>query len=328
MTHRRDGVLMHATTMTIPLIRTAEHDSAERRALQRGVHRGELAVVRPGVLVRPDLLVALRPEHLHLLLVRASTPRITSPRSISHTSAAAVHELPFVGPPPGRVQVTDPRRSRPDATRFLQVHVDQQGSSSARRYGGLPATMPHAFFGARVTPLVRTLVDVAATTTMMLALPMIDAALGRRLVLPDMLAEELALAEPKGHARAAAAIRMGSALSGSPAESVARVRFRQLGTPDPVQQHEFTSGGAQRAIVDFWFPDQGIVVEVDGRAKYEDPAMLAGVSTADAHWREKQREDFVRSFDQVRRFVRLTWADLMDLEVVRAKLTAAGVPCR
>ena len=121
---------------------------------------------------------------------------------------------------------------------------------------------------------------------------------------------------------------MGSALSGSPAESVARVRFRQLRTPEPVQQHEFSRAGAQRAVVDFWFPDQGVVVEVDGRAKYEDPQMLAGISTADAHWREKQREDFVRSFTAVRGFVRLTWADLMDPETVRAKLTQAGIPCR
>ncbi|MCJ1713020.1 hypothetical protein ACLBWP_02190 [Microbacterium sp. M1A1_1b] len=157
---------------------------------------------------------------------------------------------------------------------------------------------------------------------------MIDAALGQGATTRALLSEELDRTAPKAFARARTAIAMGSTRSGSAAESVARVRFRQLGTTDPVQQHEFSRPGDQRAIVDFWFPTQGVVVEVDGRAKYQDPTMLDGISTADAHWREKQREDFVRSFAEVRRVVRLTWADLMDPEVVRAKLVSAGVPCR
>ncbi len=55
--------------------------------------------------------------------------------------------------------------------------------------------------------------------------------------------------------------------------------------------------------------------------------MLGGRTTADAHWQEKQREDFVRSFPDVRAVVRLTWADLMDPERVRTKLRRAGIPC-
>lgn len=110
--------------------------------------------------------------------------------------------------------------------------------------------------------------------------------------------------------------------SSGPANSTAPIVAR------PNVRHDAGRAGGQRAVVDFWFPEQGVVVEIDGRAKYEDPAMLAGRSTADAHWREKQREDFVRSFDEVRRVVRLTWADLVDTEVVRAKLVLAGIPCR
>jgi very-short-patch-repair endonuclease len=79
--------------------------------------------------------------------------------------------------------------------------------------------------------------------------------------------------------------------------------------------------------VDFWFPDQGVVVEVDGRAKYEDPVMLDGRSTADVHWREKRREDFIRSCPGVRAVIRLSWSDLMQPDRVRAALRRAGVPC-
>ncbi|OIH93766.1 hypothetical protein BIU90_09050 [Curtobacterium sp. MCBA15_001] len=265
-----------------------------------------------------------------MLLVRASAPLIAAPRALSHASAAAVLGLPFTAPPPDKVQVTDPRRSRPDASRFLQIHHDRAPAGSQRapgRYDGLPATTPTVFAGTPVTSVVRTLVDVAACAEQSVAVPMIDAALRARTVLPDMLTEELGRVAPKAHARAQAAIAMGSAFSASPAESLARVRFRQLRTPEPIQQFEFSRPGQHRAVVDFWFPDHGVVVEVDGRAKYEDPEMLAGRSTADAHWREKQREDHIRSFTTVRGFVRLTWADLMDPEVVRVKLLAAGVPC-
>lgn len=317
---------MQAPATTVPLIRTAEHDSAERRALQRSVRRGDLVAVRPGVLVRRDAIASFRADQRHLLLVRATAPLITPPRLISHASAAAIHGLPFVGPPPDKVQVTDPRRTRADASRYLRVHHGD-GPGDHRRDASA-AGRELAFFGAPVTTVARTLVDVAATTSLSKALPMVDAALHDGVVHATELIEELERARPKAHARARVALGMGSALSASPAESLARVRFRQVGAPEPLQQQEFSRIHEQRAVVDFWFPEQGVVVEIDGRAKYEDPEMLAGRSTADAHWREKQREDFVRSFAQVRSFVRLTWADLMDHEVIRAKLTRAGIPCR
>ncbi|WP_148286114.1 hypothetical protein [Curtobacterium sp. B8] len=179
-----------------------------------------------------------------------------------------------------------------------------------------------------MTSLVRTLVDVAAVAPLTTSLPMLDAALHARAVWPEMLEFELARGLREQTARASLAVRAGSALSGSPAESMCRVRFRQLGTPEPVQQHEFRRPGEQTAVVDFWFPVQGVVVEVDGRGKYEDPDLLGASTTADAYWREKRREDFVRSFPEVRFVVRLSWSDLMHPERVRQALRRAGVPCR
>lgn len=319
---------MYERAVAIPLIRTGGLPSAERRALQRRVHRGELIALRPGVLVRPEHVDGLGDEHRHLLLVRAAAPTIVHPAAVSHRSAAVVHGLPFVGAVPDRIDVTDPRRSRNETTALRRVHAAQPRADLPSRWSGLPPTTPIDICGAPVTPLVRTLVDVASCTSLVAAVPMIDAALHGRQVLPAMLGDELDQHTRKGQDKARTAIALGSALSGSPAESVCRVRFRQLGAPGAVQQHVFARPGERTAVVDFWFPAQGVVVEVDGRAKYEDPAMLAGRSTADAHWKEKQREDFVRSFAEVRTVVRLTWADLMDTERVRVKLVRAGVPCR
>lgn len=238
--------------------------------------------------------------------------------AVGWVSASSVHGLPHVGEWPSKVHLLDPTTTHTTVTAWFVRH------GCAHH----PVTAVQRIVGVPVVTVLRTLIDVASTQPLLRSLGAVDHALHHRLVTPSALADELRLVGPKAHARARAALEMGSALSGSPAESVARVRFRQLRTPEPVQQHEFSRAGAQRAVVDFWFPDQGVVVEVDGRAKYEDPEMLAGASTADAHWREKQREDFVRSFVQVRGFVRLTWADLMDPDLVRAKLTLAGVPCR
>ncbi|MDR6573497.1 hypothetical protein J2X60_002146 [Curtobacterium sp. 320] len=319
---------MHERVLAVPLVRTGGHPSAERRALQRKVHRGEFVAIRPGVLARPDDVADLRPEDRHLLLVRASSQAIRPPVELSHRSAAAVHGLPFISPPPGKVEVTDPRRERSETTALLRVHSAPLRAPTSSRWDGLPPTSPVDFEGIATAALVRTLVDVAVVLPLVESLPMIDAALLERRVLLEMLHEEACARSEKGHDKAAVAIGMGSGLSGSPAESVCRVRFRQLGVPQPVQQYVFRRPGERTAIVDFWFPEAGVVVEVDGRGKYEDPAMLGGSTTADAHWQEKQREDFVRSFPEVRAVVRLTWADLMDPERVRAKLRRAGITCR
>jgi hypothetical protein len=319
---------MHERVLAIPLIRTGARPSAERRALQRRVHRGDLVAVRPGVLVQPEALEGLWPEHRHLLLVRATAPSIRPPVLLSHRTAAAVHGLPFVGAVPERVEATDPRRERTETTALLRVHGDSGESGVPGQWADLPPTKTVDFAGAASTSLVRTLVDVASSTPLLDALPMVDAALRDRRLLPEMLADELANRQRKGTDKATVAVAMGSALSGSAAESVARVVFRQLRTPEPVQQHPFARPGTRTAVVDFWFPEQGVVVEVDGRAKYEDATMLDGRTTADAHWQEKQREDFIRSFPEVRTVVRFTWADLMDPERVRVALVRAGVPCR
>ncbi|WP_263091708.1 hypothetical protein [Curtobacterium sp. RIT-PI-V] len=301
----------------IELIRTTGLPDPERRALERDVHRGVLERIRPGVLIRPGALEQLHPGERHHVLVRASLHCIRATDLVSHQSACAVLGLPLVGEAPMKVHVSDPTTTHTRVTAWFVRH-------------GTAARPPTAYIesgGLRTTGWARSAVDVAATRPLLESLPVVDELLADRRTTPEALAADLEL-RGSGQAKAGVAIAMGSALSGSPAESVCRVRFRQVGAPEPVQQHEFRRAGGGRAVVDFWFPDQGVVVEVDGRAKYEDPTMLEGRSTAEAHWQEKRREDFVRSFPEVRFVVRLSWADLMQPDRVRAALRRAGVPCR
>jgi hypothetical protein len=222
----------------------------------------------------------------------------------------------LIGAAPPKVHLADPTTTHTRVTAWFVRHGAQERP---------PAVLvdQHA---TPTTTAARTAIDVAATRSLLEALPVVDAVLSRRLADREALdAEHASLAFAR--TKAGIAVGMGSALSGSPAESVCRVRFRELGVPEPVQQHVFARAGSATAVVDFWFPDQGVVVEVDGRAKYEDPALLDGRSTADAHWREKRREDFIRSFPEVRAVVRLSWADLMQPDRVRAALRRAGIPC-
>lgn len=255
------------------------------------------------------------------MLVRATAHRIQPPRLLAHRSAALAYGLPLVGAPPDRVELRDPRRSRVETTTYQRVRPTVARAPRGR-WEGTPPYTPSRFGGLTVEPLVDVLVDMAVTEPLGAVLPAVDAALHDRRVLPEMLAEA-ADTVTVARDKAATALGMGSALSDSPAESVCRVRFRLLGTPEPVQQHVFSRAGDRTAVVDFWFPDQGVVVEVDGRAKYGD-----GADAAAAHWQEKQREDFIRSFPEVRTVVRVVWADLMEPERLRAKLLRAGVPCR
>ena len=303
--------------LDVELIRTRGLTSAERRAVERDAARGRLQRIRPGVLVRTGALDGLWPEERHVVVVRANAPRITEPSVVSHESACALLGIPVVGDWPARVHLAD------DTTTTSRVtsHFVRHGVRRRR------VRKTEHVLGLRVTDGARTAVDLAARRAEIVAQPAVDHVLRTGQATPQLLVHEVERLAV-GSTKARSVVERGSALSGSPAESVCRVRFRQLGTPEPVQQYEFRRTGAAPAIVDFWFPEQGVVVEVDGRAKYEDPTMLDGETTADAHWKEKRREDFVRSFPEVRFVLRFTWRDLLHPERIRDALRRAGVPCR
>ncbi|ROP66952.1 hypothetical protein EDF19_2298 [Curtobacterium sp. PhB115] len=281
------------------------------------MRRGVLERIRPGVLVRPGALDELHPGERHQVMVRAARHLIRPRDVVSHESAGVLLGLPLVGPAPPKVHLSVLTTTHTRVTSWFVQHG----------VGARPPWTAESMDGLLVTTPARTAVDIAASRPLDHALPVVDHVLRAGSASRDSLTTELDRLVA-ARAKAGIAIGMGSGLSGSPAESVCRVRFRELGTPEPVQQHTFQRSGAGPAVVDFWFPAQGVVVEVDGRGKYEDAEMLDGRTTAEAHWREKRREDFIRSFPEVRAVVRLSWSDLMRPDSVRAELRRAGVPCR
>ncbi|WP_144764364.1 hypothetical protein [Curtobacterium sp. 9128] len=178
--------------------------------------------------------------------------------------------------------------------------------------------------GLRTSGPVRVAADLALTLPLPGAVVALDD-LVRRGVDRAAVRRSVERRGPKGRRRALRAIELADPLSDSPGESFARVRFDQFGTERPVLQHRFQESGQPDIVVDFWFPAAGVVVEFDGAVKYRDAGMRGGRSPEDVVIDEKRREDRLRAMPGVRRVVRLTWADLMDENRLRALLRRAGI---
>jgi len=134
-----------------------------------------------------------------------------------------------------------------------------------------------------------------------------DAALARGLVTTGDLAGALASSGLAGEP--ARAVAMADGRSESPGESWSRLVFAGLALPAPELQAEIRdAGGRLLGRVDFLFRERRVIVEFDGRVKYE------GADGRDALFREKRREDALRSLGY--QVVRLTWRDLSDPALV------------
>lgn len=81
------------------------------------------------------------------------------------------------------------------------------------------------------------------------------------------------------------------------------------GLPMPVPQYEvYDDAGGLVGVVDFAWPELGVFLEFDGKAKYQR-FLREGEEPGDAVFREKKREDRLRQATGWR-CIRITWADL------------------
>ncbi len=147
---------------------------------------------------------------------------------------------------------------------------------------------------------------------------------GQPLVALELLAAARLLPSRAARERATAVIEFGSGLSGSAGESLSRVRMHELGFPAPVLQQQFVLRDGNNAFVDFWFKEQQTAGEFDGMGKYLRKAWGKGLSVEERIMAEKRREDQIRA--QGARFVRWTWAEMMDRDRFQQLLRQAGLP--
>lgn len=269
------------------------------------VRAGHLVRVRRGALVDGSVWRRATPTERHALrgraVMRCLEREATGLYALSHHSALAVQGLP-VFRVDQRVHLvrTDGRRGHISPTTHVHPPVAER---LVTEVGGVRVVRP-----AKAALQVASVVGVEA------GLVSADAVLHTKAATQQELEEAL---RDGGYGHGTRDARVVAALADgrieSPGESRLRWLLRALGHVDVVPQALIRDdAGDVVARVDFLFEAQRVVVEFDGRLKYERPDDL---------WDEKQREDRIRRLGYV--VVRVTWADLARPERVRALLAQA-----
>lgn len=284
-----------------------------RRAAGDGPDR--LVRVGPNAFVRGSDWDAAGPRQRYVTRVFARLGRRSAAAAGSHVSAVAAHGLPWLHPWPDAVHVTVPKSQYRSGSASLKLHTRPFGPDDV---------VDHA--GVRFTSVARTVADVALLGDLRTAVVVADAALRRGVPRQRLVRAVGGTAHDRGRATASLVLDLADGRSGSPAESLTRVVFRELGLPAPVLQQTFVVDGL-RYDVDFWFPEQGVIVEVDGRAKYTQDRYRNGRSATEVFIDEKRRHERLLTVPGVRWIIRLEWRDLWDLDQLARRLRAAGLPC-
>ncbi|KQO62195.1 hypothetical protein [Curtobacterium sp. Leaf261] len=293
-------------------------DGSGRRgvALLDDLAAGIVVRIAPGTFVDIRSWQRATPGERHVARMEAVLAR-TSPRLIvAGPSAAAAHGLPWRGEFPEFVTVIDPERA---------TGQRRPGLLKLAGRGRSDSTLP---LGRRsVTAVADTAIDVALRFPMHTSVPLLDAVLAsRRVDRLDLLDVLQRRGTRPGSHRARAAVDFADCRSGSPGESLARLVMADVGAPTPVLQQEFHDADGLIGFVDFWFPEQGWIVEFDGHAKYTEDRFRAGRSPAEVVIDEKRREDRLRATEPVRGVTRLEWRDIIRPERVTSRLHAAAIP--
>ncbi|MET9678059.1 hypothetical protein ABZY68_33970 [Streptomyces sp. NPDC006482] len=234
--------------------------------------------------------------------VRATALQFLRPELVcSHGTAARLHRIELLGgaADEGFLDFTAPATSRSTRDALIRIRSTSSltdGDRSVRR-------------GLRVTTPARTVGDlIRSCGSREEAVVAADSALARRavggvrreaLVRHEELAAELAAPRP-GAPRARAWLPLTEAASGSPAESVARLRMRDAGL-FPESQPPLRTAEGRTLRPDFLFREAGLAVEVEGYAFH---------GTRRAHERDVTRFNALQSCPEVRRVLRFTARDV------------------
>jgi Protein of unknown function (DUF559) len=256
---------------------------------------GDLIRMRYGVYATRSAIAwaaadACRHHALEVVAVAASVGRDSV---ASHHSAALIHGLDMLTPPPpGAVTLTRPlsRRSyRPRADGIL-FHA-----------AALPQEHVTKCWGAAVTAVSRTVVDLARTVPFMDAVVVADSALRLGKVgKPELFRVADSCGNWPGVARARRTITFADERAESVLESCARVAFYERGLEAPDLQVEFRGEGfVFRA--DFYWASYRTIAEADGMAKYENPGQA----------RDQVRRDRLLR-DAGYKVVHFTWRELFE----------------
>ncbi|MBT8160808.1 MULTISPECIES: hypothetical protein [Arthrobacter] len=322
--------------------------SAERLALSgstSSIHRrfraGRYVRLRRGYYVETSVWVEATPAERFEWSAAAVGLAFEQP--VFHgESAAVVLGIPTLRTPPLVELATDSERITGRRPPTFTVHGQSALAEQARNLGNYPmryvlrrdvdAVVSGQF---ACTSLVQTAVDVMISSSFSKALVVAEG-VARALVDQGTLDRDACLADHPGIAEELDGIsseatglrthrlaRLAQAKSESVGESFSKAAFELLDFEQPMQQHTIYDSGQFVARTDFWWPQQNVVGEFDGKAKYVDKELRGRLTAEEIVYQEKLREDRIRSLAFA--FVRWSWADLEQPGLLRQKLLRAGL---
>ena len=224
----------------------------------------------------------LTAEERHLQLVAGLRAGLAESSVLSHASAGVLHELWLPAEQLTRVHVAR-RDARDSQGRRVHIHplAERAGVEILQQADDPPI---------QLTDLLTTTLALVSTLDLPAAVAVADSALRKGL---DRAVALAAVAEWKprpGRRRARLALEFADKLSESAGESRSRWLMHELGLPAPVLQQDFANDDGQWiARVDFWWPEQGVIGEFDGRVKY-GRLLRPGQRIEDVIEAERERE--------------------------------------
>jgi predicted transcriptional regulator of viral defense system len=298
---------------------------ADGRSLRREHAAGNVLRLRRGVYASGDVWHELSDHRRYLMRMRAVTETRDGDAVFGFESAAAIWGLPIIGRWPETVHVFPADARRRTTRNGVTWHKSPLHPDDVVELDGV-----------LVTSRLRTLLDLARSSTFISAVTTVDAALAQaaaarggtanaellRAHLLDRLAE---CGSARGTRRALQAINFSSPLAGSPGESASRVTIHLCRFPAPVLQFPVVDRHGTLWHADVGWPEHHLLGEFDGFTKYTRSAYTHGQPIEEIVWAEKKREDLMRAATGFG-MTRWLWDDALRAPLLIRILTEAGLP--
>ena len=251
--------------------------TTKRRNIYRHHRDGQVSKLAPGIFVPRATFDSLEPWdrfQLRCAAVGYAYPRYT----LVGKAAAAVWEIPF-GDLPERVELARLNGAGGLGTDLVRM----------RGLAPIPGQPPHIHRGVFVTTPLQTVLDLARWYPLADAVTAADHCLHHNMFSISQLADHAAhLARRKGAGNLSTLLMLAHGASESPRESALRVAMWENGFPAPhLQASIVDESGRFLGRADALFADSSVLVEYDGRGKYENSP---GQTTAQALMEERRRE--------------------------------------
>jgi hypothetical protein len=242
--------------------------------------------IRRGVYVVKQWYDGLPEEEQHRVKVAALCLVLTEPAVVSHLSAAVELDLEMLDPDLTELHVTraELKGSRHEAG--VHHHAADLPDGDVLRRSGEPT----------VTKAARTAVDIARECGRIeQGVAVCDSAL-RGGVTSEELTEVMTRCRSWPGARSASrAVSMADGRSDNPGESWSRVILTAHGQAPTDLQHKFYDDRGLAGITDFFWEEEMVVGEFDGKLKYGVAPGATPEEAARAIVEEKAREDRLRA---------------------------------